>query len=160
MSMPYGIDAIVAAEAKVSSSHEPVDYLYFGSRKNMFLNGEERILKTTGTCLERCRVIINELLKGPRGDLVRAIPRGTKLRSIFLVEGDTAYIDLSSRVSTGHPGGIRSELITVYSIVNTVVLNVSEIDKVKILIEGKDAETLAGHIDIRFPIKANMMLVR
>jgi len=41
-----------------------------------------------------------------------------------------------------------------------LILNIPEIDAVKILIDGRDAMTLAGHIDLRFPFKANMLLVR
>jgi hypothetical protein len=39
-------------------------------------------------------------------------------------------------------------------------LNIPEIDRVKILIGGGDTMTLAGHIDLRFPFKANMLMIR
>ena len=52
------------------------------------------------------------------------------------------------------------ERLSIYSIVNSLILNVSEIQMVKILINGKDALTLAGHIDLRFPLKADMLLIR
>jgi hypothetical protein len=59
-----------------------------------------------------------------------------------------------------HPGGIKLELITIYSIVNSLILNIPAIDAVKILIGGREALTLAGHVDLRFPFKANMLLIR
>jgi len=43
---------------------------------------------------------------------------------------------LSESVRENHPGGCKSELMTIYSIVNSLILNVSEIEAVKILIGG------------------------
>ena len=59
-----------------------------------------------------------------------------------------------------HPGGSQTEFLTVYSIVNSLALNIPQISSVKILIEGRETMTIAGHIDSRFPFKANMILVR
>jgi hypothetical protein len=77
-----------------------------------------------------------------------------------LTADGVAYVDLTPAVSADHPGGVRTELMTVYSIVNTLALNVSAVDRVKILVGGKEADTLAGHIDIRHPLQADMLLVR
>jgi hypothetical protein len=44
--------------------------------------------------------------------------------------------------------------------VNTLALNIPEIEAVKILIEGREAKTLAGHIDIRRPFRANMLMIK
>ncbi len=44
--------------------------------------------------------------------------------------------------------------------VNSLVLNVPEIERVQILIAGNEAPTLAGHIDLQLPVKANMLLIR
>jgi hypothetical protein len=67
---------------------------------------------------------------------------------------------MSKEIKEKHPGGSRSELMTIYTIVNSLILNIPEIDAVKILIEGCESMTLAGHIDTRFPFKANMLLIR
>ena len=72
----------------------------------------------------------------------------------------TAYVDITAAVKDAHPGGIHSEQMTIFSIVNSLVLNVPEIDTVKILIDGREAMTLAGHVDLRHPFKANMLLIR
>ena len=50
--------------------------------------------------------------------------------------------------------------ITIFSIVNSLILNVPQIKTVKFIKGGREALTLAGHIDIRLPFKANMLLVR
>jgi hypothetical protein len=50
--------------------------------------------------------------------------------------------------------------LTIYSLVNTLVLNLPEIDRIKILINGREATTLGGHVDLQFPFNANMLLIR
>ncbi|MBT3387327.1 MAG: hypothetical protein HN417_05300 [Desulfobacula sp.] len=52
------------------------------------------------------------------------------------------------------------ELLAVYSLVNSLTLNISKIKMVKILIQGKDALTLAGHIDLECFYKTNMLMVK
>jgi spore germination protein GerM len=136
-------------------------YLYFADTKNEFLVGEQRSLPAYDDPVTHCRLIIEELIKGPGGsDLIKTIPGGTNLRAVYITSDKTAYVDLTKEITSGHIGGVRSELMTVYSIVNTLVLNVSEVEQVNLLIEGQEAETLSGHIDIRVPLKADMLLIR
>ncbi|MFI5125970.1 MAG: hypothetical protein ACHQJX_04000, partial [Candidatus Acidiferrales bacterium] len=46
------------------------------------------------------------------------------------------------------PSGILSEWMAVNSIVQTLAANMPGITRLKILIHGQEAETLAGHVDI------------
>ena len=55
-----------------------------------------------------------------------------------------------------HGGGSLNELFTVYAVVNALTANMSEISAVQILIEGREVDTLAGHIDLRRPLQRNM----
>ena len=134
--------------------------LYFADRENIFLIAESRSLLHDENPSSFGKRIINSLIVGPTEGLVPTIPQGTVVRALYVLDDGTAFVDLSEAVSEHHPGGIKSELLTVFSIVNSLVLNISEINSVKILVEGRETSTLAGHIDIRFPFKANMLLVR
>ena len=71
-----------------------------------------------------------------------------------------AVVDLCGEVSTKHPGGSFTELLTVYTIVNAVTANLPTIQRVQILIDGKEAETLAGHVDLRRPLIRDVTLDR
>jgi len=135
-------------------------YLYFVDKNNDYLIGEARNIRDKQSPEVYCRRIIEALINGPNSDLLRPIPADTRLRTVYVTSDHTAYVDLSGAVSRAHPGGVRTELMTVYSIVNTLILNVSAVDRVKLLIDGQEADTLAGHIDIRFPLNADMLLVR
>jgi hypothetical protein len=50
----------------------------------------------------------------------------------------TAVVDFSTQLRENHPGSCRREQLTLFSVVNSLILNVSEIDRVKILIDGAE----------------------
>ena len=135
-------------------------HLYFSDSDNSFLISEERSLPARNRPEALGVLIVEALLEGPKQVLERTIPEGTTLRGFYILKNRTAYVDLSREIQAGHPGGAKSELMTIYSMVNSLILNVPEIESVKILVEGKEETTLAGHVDLRFPLRANMLFVR
>ena len=135
-------------------------YLYFADRDYNFLMSEQRLLLHTDEPTEFAGTIIDALIKGPRKQLLRSIPADTDLRAIYITNDGICYVDLSETVREKHPGGCNLELLTIYSIVNSLILNLPEIEKVKILINGNEAKTLAGHCDLELPLQANMLLIR
>jgi hypothetical protein len=145
--------------ASAPSQATPV-HLYFSDKNNQFLMAEERVLKSLKNPEFFAKSIVESLIKGPQHGLVRTIPAEAAVRAVYLTPQGICYLDLTSAVAENHPGGIRSELLSIYSIVNSLVLNVAQIEAVKILINGDESMTLAGHIDLQIPIKANMLLIR
>ena len=141
------------------SQNKPV-HLYFADKESQYLIAENRVLKSPQDPEFYARNIIDALIKGPQQGLVRTLPVATAIRAIFVTQEGVCFVDLTSAVADYHPGGIQSELLTIYSIVNSLVLNVPQIKAVKILINGTETKTLAGHIDLQHPIKANMLLIR
>jgi germination protein M len=97
---------------------------------------------------------IEELIKGPTmPGLYPTIPNGTKLRSIKVEDG-TAIVDFSKEFKENHSGGSAGELMTINSIVNTLT-EFPSIKSVKFLIDGKENETLAGHVVFDQPFTRN-----
>jgi hypothetical protein len=92
--------------------------------------------------------------------LVSAVPPGTTLRGVYITERGDAYVDLSGAAVTTHPGGTLGELLTVYTIVDVLTVNLPAIQAVQILIDGKEVATLAGHVDLRQPLAKNLGLVQ
>jgi hypothetical protein len=78
------------------------------------------------------------------------------LRDVFLTERGDAFVDLSSDVTTKHPGGSLDEIFTVYTIVNALTVNLPAITRVQILVDGKEVDTLAGHVDLRHPLAKSL----
>ena len=97
---------------------------------------------------KRC---VGELINGPLGNLPPPFPLRTSIRSIR-INGDVALLDLGDEVAKGLPGGSNSEMTAVYSIVNTIAVNFPRIKMVKLMLNGKDVETLSGHLDLRKPL--------
>jgi spore germination protein GerM len=133
-----------------------VVYLYFINKDNSFLAAEKRELLHSRDATNLAKTIVNALITGPK-ELVRTLPADTELRALFINQGKTAYVDFNESLQAN---GIQSELFTIYSIVNSLVLNIPEIENVKLLVAGRETVTLAGHIDTRFHFKAHMLLVR
>lgn len=137
-----------------------VVHLYFARRNSFFLSAEQRSVLHQNNPPGLAHAIVSALIKGPQKGLMNTIPADTRLNALYIAPDGTCYVDLSAAVGKNHPGGSKPELLTVYSIVNSLVLNVPEVESVQILIDGNETPTLAGHIDMQLPFKANMLLIR
>jgi germination protein M len=122
--------------------------LYFSDSQAMYLVSEKRkILPTTSLAKQ----VVIELIKGPdSSDLYSTIPEGTRVNEVYIAD-DIVYVDLSEEVFKNHPGGSSGELMTVYSIVNSLT-EISPIKGVQILVEGNERNSLVGHVDISMPL--------
>jgi spore germination protein GerM len=95
-------------------------------------------------------VVVRELMKGSANAGVPHIfPRDTVVRGAFLLPDGTAFVDLGGQTLTnGWATGSHEELMAVYSVVQTVVSDFPTAVRVRILINGEPAETLAGHVNL------------
>lgn len=106
------------------------------------------------------RAILAAQLEPAPAPFISVIPDGTMLRAFYVTAQGDAFVDLSAEVSTRHPGGSFTELLTVHAIVNAVTSNLPSIQRVQILVDGKEADTLAGHVDLRRPLARDASLVQ
>ena len=107
------------------------------------------------TVVEQARAILEAQIAAA-APLVSAIPAETKLRDVFITERGDAFVDLSGDLSAKHPGGSLDEIFTVYTIVNALTVNLPAVTHVQILIDGKEVDTLAGHVDLRHPLAKSL----
>jgi hypothetical protein len=129
--------------------------LYYVSEDGMALVPAQREVPFGATVVEQARAIIEAQIAGAP-PLVSAVPAETKVRDVFITERGDAFVDLSSEIIARHPGGSLDEIFTVYSLVNALTVNLPAIARVQILIDGKEVDTLAGHVDLRHPLSKNM----
>jgi hypothetical protein len=76
------------------------------------------------------------------------LPVGSDIRSVYLVDPGLAVIDVNAALADGHRSGVLEEELTVASLIQTLSANLPGILRVKILVEGKQRDTLAGHVDL------------
>ena len=126
----------------------------------MSLVGVQREVPFGETVLDQAKQIVTSQLAVAPGPLVSAIPPETTMRALYLTERGDAFVDLSADARTRHSGGALDELFTVYTIVNALTTNLPAVKRVQILIEGKEVDTLAGHVDLRHPLQKNLKWVK
>jgi len=129
--------------------------LFYVSDDGMALTAAQREVPFSPNVAAQARAIVEAQLD-LAAPLVSAIPPDTKLREVFVTERGDAFVDLSGEVASKHPGGSLDEIFTVYTIVNALTVNLPAIARVQILVEGKEVDTLAGHVDLRHPLAKSL----
>lgn len=138
---------------KPSAPTSRVVELYLSDTEGLMLKAMEHTI-AKGTIEKELKEAIGALI----GDPSSTIPQGTRLLGVS-VKGEVAFVDFSSEIVKNHPGGSSGETQTIYSIVDTAVLNFPQVKEVQILVEGKTEQTLAGHIDISLPLEADKDII-
>jgi spore germination protein GerM len=134
-----------------------VDYvtLYFSNEDATGLVAENRPIRSADDPIERT---LEGLLAGPETPhFLRTIPPGVKVLG-YRLEGTTLYVDFSEELRTNHWGGSTGEIMTVYSIVNSLT-SVPGVELVVILLEGELQETLVGHLILDEPLARDESLI-
>lgn len=120
------------------------------------LQPTEMELPLSADPVQRAKQLLNTLITSPAVPEQRTLPADVTLIEFYLLPDGTAIADFSDDLATATPSGILSEQLAVDSIVRTLAANVDSVRRLKILIHGQEAETLAGHVDLRgmFPVRA------
>ncbi len=105
-------------------------------------------LALSADTVQRAKQVLNMLIAGPPAPELRTLPADATLLEFYLLDDGTAIADFSGELSTGTPSGILSERRAADSIARTLEANVPGLARLKILIHGQEAETLAGHLDL------------
>ena len=140
-------------EAAAQAGEQVGFSLYFPA-DNAELRVEPRDLRVTEAPKDRIRKVVEALLAGPKAPgLVRPFPEGVTLGAVYLGQEGTAYVDLRWE---GHPdpppGGSTEEIQRVYSLVDSIALNVPQVRRVVLLWNGSQRETFSGHLDLSRPL--------
>ena len=143
-----------AAQRKITAT------LFFTAEDGLSLVPVQREVPLAEPVVEQARQIILAQIAAPSQPLATTIPGDTKLRAIYLSDRGDLFVDFSPELTARHTGGSLDELFTVYAIVNAATVNLPAITRVQILIDGKEVDTLAGHVDLRNPLAKNLTWVR
>ena len=126
--------------------------LYFAHPDEEALITETRLVAIGAEYIEQIEQVVRALLVGPEEGGVSTIAEGTRLLDTFY-DSDVAtlYLDFTSEIVAGHPGGSSAEYFTIAALMRTVSQNFPDIRAVQILVEGLQVGTIAGHIDAYKP---------
>ena len=138
---------IIFANANNSPSMVGVKIYFIDSEMCRLL--PVRIYIADSTPQKKAERVIDELING-RDDnpkIRRTIP---KLKNCMRVKvkDSTAYVNLTEEMQKAHPDGRDSELLTVYSIVNSLT-EIEGISTVRFTVCGKTQKDFMGHVDMR-----------
>lgn len=97
--------------------------------------------------------VIEEFFKQTGQEGVASIPQNVTLRGLYRDDRLMYYIDLSDEVRRNFQGDALSEYLLLKGIYESLLSNVQDFQDVKILVEGKELETLGGHVYLKYPLK-------
>jgi Sporulation and spore germination len=94
---------------------------------------------------ELLRALINVYAAKDSG---HSLPPGAEVNNVYLVDPGLAVIDINGAFADGQTSGVLAEELTVASLIQTLSSNIQGLTQVKILADGKERDTLAGHADL------------
>ena len=133
---------------------EPVPVTLYFPGEDDRLHAETREILPVDDPAARVGRLVEALLEGPRGEGLRApLPAGVDIGRAYLLEDSTVILDLvSPDAAPPPPMGSRVEMLTVYTLVNTVLRNTEGSERLILLWNGRQSSTFAGHVDTGHPL--------
>jgi hypothetical protein len=101
---------------------------------------------------EKADLILRELKKD------KAISPAVQLRDVAIGVDGVLYLNLSRNLTEAHPGA-PSEIIVVYSLVNSFASSFKDVRKVQLLLDGEPAYTIGGVVYTYLPLEFNKDLM-
>ena len=153
-----GDDIIISGtiEAEPVTSVKLITLYFSNSNGTGLVQEERRVEVNRNQPLEK--YVMDELIKGPqaKGSLA-TVPPETKVRNIMTQDG-ICYVDLSYEFVSRHSGGEAKELLTIYSIVNSLTA-LDDVSKVQFLIEGEKQEEYKGNVEFSQPFEPKEIVI-
>ncbi len=133
--------------------------LFFSDANERFLVPEKRFIPREKELEGQAKEMIQALIVGSKTGLGNTFPGKAELLDVKRDGEDTLLIDFKESLVTNHPSGSAAEMATIYSLTNTLTANLPAIKQVRILIGGKERESLKGHIGLHNPFMMNRELI-
>jgi hypothetical protein len=96
--------------------------------------------------VNQMRQVLLAFLNGPRtGKDQVPVPEGLKVNDFYFTPQNMAVVDLSSAEVKPGQFGFYEEVLFIRGLIESLSQNFYEIKQVKVLVDGKEAPTLAGH---------------
>jgi hypothetical protein len=147
---PAPVSPVAAGTPAVTPIQTVRVTVFFPGKEDEKLHTEERDIPKPAGASAYLKALFAELQRGPtREGLVAALPPKIQLRNAFLLNDGVAVLDLSLDSPSF---GSTEEVTIVAALVDTVLQNVADTTRVRLLVNGEPAETLGGHVDLTRPL--------
>lgn len=156
---PVGTTAAAPEPDALETPHIAATLFYASAEGDALIPVQREVPLADDIEAQGREILLSQLTPAPE-PYISPIPAGTMLRAFYVTERGDAFVDLSREVTTAHPGGSLTELLTVQAIVNAVTANLPAVQRVQIIVDGREVDTIAGHIDVRRPLVRDNSLVR
>jgi hypothetical protein len=95
---------------------------------------------------EVLRAVLAEYLQRPSP---HPLGRGTDIKDVYMINTGTVVVDTTPQFAAAHPSSALLELMTMASLIETLNANIPGITRVKFLVDGRERDSLAGHVDLK-----------
>jgi len=136
---PVDMEALKKKEKRIAE-------IFFSDHQERFLVIEKRYIYREEDTAAQAKEVVKALLDGSKTGNVNTFPAHVVLRDLKLDKDGVAEVNFSADLIKLHPGGSTAEMATIYSLTNTLTANVPAIKAVKIIVEGKELQSIKGHI--------------
>lgn len=126
--------------------------VYFGAADAAGLAAERREVLAHDDLAGDVAATVAELAAGPIGALRPVLPAGTHLHHVFADASGNVYLDFGPELASRFEGGLPGEILALRALARTLAANFGRVGSFVILIDGKPAATLGGHLDISRPL--------
>jgi len=151
----FGREALEALPSPTAAQRSIKVKLFFESADGGGLVLEERDVPYAGDLARQVEIAVEELIKGSHGQLLPPLPVETRVLGAFVTRAGVAYVNLSKE-ALGGGAGTRTELLSVFSVVNSLTSSFPAIKRVQLLVDDRPVETLWGHVDVNRPLPADL----
>lgn len=136
-------------------------FIYFADEDKLHLKSIKKQFPSNLDSHQLGIQIVKTLIEGPTETFLEPTwPEETRINSLFIADDGKAYVVLDVASVISENSDTMAELLAIYSMVNSLTVNIPEIKIVKILIQGNDAVTLGGHVDLEYFYKTNILIVK
>ncbi len=141
-----GGEATVSPEAPAVTSDDTVAVKLFLPSDEGITVVEKRI-QNNPIPVKMAEAVVTEYLQGLKEGL-----NETKLIGVYRDKRSIIYIDVSDEFRKNFAGDIRQEFELLKSLYETVMVNIPDTEDVRLLVDGKEVESVGGHFSALYPL--------